>query len=72
MRFISLSIADDIPDSKTVWIFREKLVELELTEAIFDLFLAQLANLNLVLHEGKIIDASFVEVPPQRNTREQN
>ena len=72
MRFLNLTIADDIPDSKTVWAFREKLVEMELTEAIFDLFLAQLTRLNLVLHEGKIIDASFVEVPKQRKSREQN
>ena len=72
MRFLNLTIADDIPDSNTVWAFREKLVEMELTEAIFDLFLAQLTRLNLVLNEGKIIDASFVEVPKQRNSREQN
>ncbi len=30
MRFLGLSIADDIPDSKTVWHFREQLTDLDL------------------------------------------
>ena len=29
-------------------------------------------GLNLVIHEGKVIDASFVETPRQRNAREEN
>ena len=72
MRFLQLSIADDIPDSKTVWAFRERLTDLELVEELFALFLKQLESLNLVVNEGKIIDASFVEVPRQRNSREEN
>jgi IS5 family transposase len=72
MRFLDFSIGDDIPDSKTVWVFREKLTHLELVEPLFKLFLQQLVSLNLQLHEGKIIDASFIEVPRQRNTEEQN
>ena len=39
MRFLDLTIADDIPDSKTVWVFREKVTNLELVESLFDLFL---------------------------------
>jgi IS5 family transposase len=31
-----------------------------------------LESLNLVAKEGKIVDASFIEVPKQRNTREEN
>lgn len=72
MRFLGLTLADDVPDSKTVWSFRERLVDLGLVEILFELFLKELAILNLVVHEGKIIDASFVEVPRQRNTREEN
>lgn len=72
MRFLGLTIADDIPDSKTVWNFREQLVDLEIVEDLFMLFIQELENLGLILNEGKIIDASFVEVPKQRNTREQN
>lgn len=72
MRFLGLTIADDIPDSKTVWNFREQLVDLEIVEELFMLFVVALENLGLILNTGKIVDASFVEVPKQRNTREQN
>lgn len=72
MRFLGLTIADDVPDSKTIWNFREKLLDLELIEAIFDLFLKELEKLGLIAKEGKIMDASFVEVPRQRNTRDEN
>ncbi len=65
-------MADDVPDSKTIWSFRERLVDLGLAEILFNLFLKKLGELNLVVHEGKIIDASFVEIPRQRNTREEN
>lgn len=72
MRFLDLTIADTVPDSKTVWVFKEQLTDLELVAPIFDLFLAQLERLNLVVNEGKIIDASFVEVPIQRNSKSDN
>ena len=39
MRFLNLTIADDIPDSKTVWHFRERLIDLNLIEPLFNLFL---------------------------------
>jgi len=72
MRFLNLSIADDIPDSTTIWNFREQLTDLSLVEELFALFLKELEKLNLIVNEGKIIDASFVEVPKQRNNREEN
>jgi IS5 family transposase len=72
MRFLDLTTADDVPDSRTIWVFREQLVNLELVEPLFELFLKHLTDLNLIVHEGKIIDASFVEVPRQRNSREDN
>ena len=72
MRFLDLTIADDVPDSKTVWHFKEQLIDLELVEPLFLLFIAELEKLNLIVNEGKIVDASFVEVPRQRNSREDN
>ena len=72
MRFLNLTIADDIPDSKTVWNFKEQLTDLELVMPIFNLFLSQLENMGLVVNEGKIIDASFVDVPKQRNSKADN
>jgi len=72
MRFLNLSIADDIPDATTIWLFRERLTDLELVEGLFDLFLKELERLQLIVNEGKIIDASFVEVPRQRNSKAEN
>jgi len=72
MRFLNLTIADDIPDSKTVWNFREQLIDLELVEVLFAKFIEELEKLNMILHEGKIVDASFIEVPKQRNKKEEN
>lgn len=72
MRFLNLTIADDIPDSKTVWNFREQLIDLKLVDELFNLFLKELEQLNLIINEGKIIDASFIEVPKQRNSRVEN
>jgi transposase len=63
MRFLDLTIADDIPDSRTVWHFREQITDLGLVEELFDLFLKALNKLGLIINEGKIIDAGFVEVP---------
>jgi IS5 family transposase len=72
MRFLDLSIADDIPDSRTVWNFREQLTDLGIIDELFDLFLKELEKLGLIVNQGKIIDASFVEVPKQRNSKEEN
>ncbi|TXK36466.1 transposase, partial [Pontibacter qinzhouensis] len=72
MRFLGLTLADDVPDSRTVWLFRERLTELGLVEELFALFLSRLEELELVVHEGKIVDASFGEVPRQRNSKEDN
>jgi len=38
MRFLDLTIADDVPDSRTVWNFRKQLTNLELIEPILTRF----------------------------------
>jgi hypothetical protein len=48
------------------------LVDLKRVDVIFEVFLKELEKLGLIVNEGKIIDASFIEVPRQRNTREEN
>ncbi len=47
MRFFNLTISDDIPDSKTIWNFTEKLKNLDLVKVLFDLFTKELKHLNL-------------------------
>ena len=72
MRFLNLTISDDIPDSNTIRNFSEKLTDLGIVKELFDLFGSELNRLGLIVNEGKIIDASFVEAPRQRNNREDN
>lgn len=72
MRFLGLTLADKVPDAKTIWLFRENLTDKNLSEKLFELFLNELRKKGLLLNEGKIVDASFVEVPIQRNSREEN
>jgi len=61
-----------VPDEKTIWAFKEELTKKGLFEQLFNKFYAFLDENNLILHEGTMIDGSFVEVPRQRNTREEN
>jgi IS5 family transposase len=72
MRFLGLTLSDKVPDAKTIWLFREQLTGGNTVEKLFDLFKEELRRKNLIANEGKIIDASFVEVPIQRNTKEEN
>ena len=72
MRFLGLTLSDIVPDEKTIWLFRENLITHKLVEPLFDKFLNSLEKANLVGKEGRMVDASFVEVPRQRNSREEN
>ncbi|MEK7762983.1 MAG: IS5 family transposase [Nitrospirota bacterium] len=72
MRFLGLTLSDKVPDAKTIWLFREQLVKENCVDKLFDLFRKELLRKNLIANEGKLIDASFVEVPIQRNSREEN
>jgi IS5 family transposase len=72
MRFLGLTLADKVPDAKTIWHFREQLVKGNIAGKLFDRFKEELHKNNLIANKGKIVDASFVEVPIQRNNREEN
>ena len=72
MDFLGLRIGDKIPDQKTIWLFRENLSKKNLSKVLFDTFTNKLMQSGIVAKEGSIVDASFVTVPKQRNTREEN
>jgi len=72
MRFLGLELEDRVPDAKTVWLFRERLKHAGLIDVLFARFHEQLAAQGYVAKSGQMIDATFVEVPRQRNTREEN
>jgi len=71
-KFLDLESGDKVPDEKTVWAFRERLTNEGLVEKIFTQFNDYLDSNGLIMHEGKMIDASFTVAPRQRNTREEN
>ena len=71
-RFLGLSMNDRVPDEKTIWVFRNRLINQGIEKELFSLFGELLEKHELIAHEGKIIDASFVEAPRQRNSRREN
>ena len=52
--------------------FREELTRKGLFDKLFDTFYRFLEEKGLIMKEGVIIDGSFVDVPRERNTREEN
>jgi IS5 family transposase len=72
MRFLGLGINDPVPDAKTIWLFRDKLTGGGVVEKLFRHLDKQLDRDGIIVHKGKLVDASIVEVPIQRNSRDEN
>lgn len=71
-QFLGLKIENKIPDEKTIWHFKEQLSNKDLSKKLFELFTKQLMTKGIIAKEGSMIDASFVDVPRQRNSKEDN
>ena len=71
-RFLGLSLGDQVPDAKTIWLFRDRLAKAGVMEELFNSFSFQLEQQGIISHKGTIVDATFVEAPRQRNTRDEN
>ena len=61
-----------MPDAKTIWLYRERFKKAGIAKKVFELFQKQLIQKCVIGKSGKIVDASFVEVPRQRNSKEEN
>jgi len=72
MEFLGLQLGDRVPDAKTIWLFRDELSKLELADRLFEQFDDDLIVAGFTARKGSIVDASIVEAPRQRNTREEN
>lgn len=72
MRFLDLSIGDTVPDAKTIWAFKEALNREGSVEALFAEFDDFLRTNGFQAKKGQIVDASFVQVPTQRNKADEN
>lgn len=71
-KFLGISTVDEIPVDKTIWHYQETLTKSGTFDKLFDDFNAVLLSKGLFFNEGQIVDASFVEAPRQRNSREEN
>ena len=70
-RFLGLDVSDAVPDKNTIWNFKERLGA-EGIGVCLERFDKESRESGLLASKGKIVDASFVEVPRQRNRREEN
>ena len=71
MRFLGLSLADRVPDARTIWLFREKLTKAGAIEPLFARFDAVLRASGFIAMSGQIVDATLVAAPRQRNSEDE-
>ena len=71
MRFLGLGLTDRVPDAKTIWAFRERLVKAGAIEALFARFDLAIRQAGYIPMSGQIVDASLVSAPKQRNTTDE-
>ena len=87
-RFVGLSPHDKMPDSTSIWLFRDTLAKASAASGtaspapaaggrdgarvLFDRFHRELEAKGLLCREGKTVDAMIMEVPRQRNSRKEN
>ena len=72
MRFLGINLCDKVPDAKTIWKFKNDLAEAKSAEKLFCMFDEFLEKEGLISHKGTIVDATFVDAPRQRNSRDEN
>lgn len=71
MRFLGLDFGSIVPDAKTIWLYEEMLSKSEAGKDIFDRFFEAILEKGYIARAGSIVDASFIEAPKRRNTKEQ-
>jgi transposase, IS5 family len=71
-RFLGLTVADDVPKRTTIWDYREALRKSGGEAELWKTFDRLLTKVGVKLTAGKIIDASFVDVPRQHNSKDDN
>lgn len=72
MEFLNLQLGECILDAKTIWHFKNELAKGDMAAKLFDSLHQQLQDDDIVVNKGTMVDASFVHVPRQRNTRVEN
>jgi IS5 family transposase len=71
-RFVGLDAQAEVPDAKTLWLFRKTLTQAGLIDEMFEAFGAFLQESGYQAQGGQIIDATLIPVPTQQNSQEEN
>lgn len=58
--FVGITSDEEVPDFSTIWIFKDKLIEHELLNGLFERVVIQLESDNLILKKGTIVDATII------------
>ena len=72
MRFLGINLCEKVPDAKTIWKFKNDLAETKTVNTLFCMFDEHLEKEGLISHKDTIVDATFVDAPRQRNSRDEN
>ena len=70
--FLGLSVLDQVPDAKTMRLFRARLKDSGLQSGLFERLLSSVHAAGLRARPGQLVAASMVAVPKQRNSRDEN
>jgi Transposase DDE domain./Transposase domain (DUF772). len=70
-RFLGLTLSEKSPDEKTFWWWKELLTKSGKYDELFRIFNKQLENWGIIANKGSIVDATFVDVPRQRISRDE-
>lgn len=71
MRFLGLTPSAPSPDAKTIWLFREQLVQARAIDKLFTQFDARLKAGGYLAQGGQIIDATVIAAPRQQLSDEE-
>jgi len=63
---------DKVPDSTTIFRFREELAKSNIVEMLFTQFDEFFRDNGFRAQKGQVVDGSIVRVPVQRNGRDEN
>lgn len=71
MRFLGLELCQSVPDTKTIWLYRECLSQKGVIETPFKAFDKALKERGYLAMSGQIVDASIISAPRQRMTKKE-
>lgn len=65
-RFVGIELGETVPDEKTLWAFRERLIQVDAIEETFYWFNRHLREEGFEAKGGTLIDATIIETPVRR------